>query len=361
MIASFGMERTVVSGTVEARLGALYLPDGAYTLRALAGAETGITGTIRARDVAGVQVGSDLTATGDVAARSIALTQATSQWLEVFGLASAIDGSLICPAIALEGGATDIMPITSVGLERTLVSGTVEYRLGAVYLTQGSYTLRALAGAFESGITGTIRVRTVAGAQIGSDLTATGELAVRSIAWTNTGDQWVEIFGLASAVDGTLICAGVTFETAITTYTSPLVTAMATVNTMIDAIVPSDRASVVYSTYGGRGEPDGEFADRVHWFGIPTRAFPVAERGGSLTQIEWAVDFNLRLSANPHDRTSLANSVASESMLIRRAFDMRSTSWGTGVLDLFVEELVYRQDDQDVIVTYPLRVLTEET
>lgn len=213
-VSAVSLERMQVVGSAELRLGAAYVPSFAeYNLRAFAGAfETGTTGIIRARTLSGTQIGSDLTATGEVAAISIAFDNTTSQWIEFFGAASSIDGTLSCPSLALDGIGARIMTVTSVAMERTSVVGTIELRLGAIYLPDGTYNFRTFAGATESGITGTIRMRTTAGVQIGSDLTATGEIAARSISVTNSTSQWVEIFGLTSSIDGTLLCAAITFE-----------------------------------------------------------------------------------------------------------------------------------------------------
>lgn len=142
---------------------------------------------------------------------------------------------------------------------------------------------------------------------------------------------------------------------------SPLTTATDTIEAMVAALTPPDRTAVVYALYNGRGEPDGESADRVFWFGVPTRAAPMAERGAALTQIEWSIDFRCRLSANPHNRTTLIDAVANESILLRRAFDNRATSWGSGVLEIIAGDATTELDQQDVIITIPLRVLTEET
>lgn len=142
---------------------------------------------------------------------------------------------------------------------------------------------------------------------------------------------------------------------------SPVVAAIDTIKTVIIALTPPDRTAVLYAAYNGRGEPDGEFSDRVFWFTVPSRAIPIAERGAALTQIEWLLDMRIRLSANPHSAETLAKAVANEGILLRRAFDKRSTSWGVGVLELIVDDVTITQDQHDAIINFPLRILTEET
>lgn len=143
---------------------------------------------------------------------------------------------------------------------------------------------------------------------------------------------------------------------------STLLTAKATIITVIEALTPPDETARPYRHLDNeRYLPQGSSGHRSFWF----EALKMAEQLHVDTAIaEYRHEFKMfvRLSSAGYNVATAFDSVVNEAVLISRAINKRATSWGSGVNLVQCESVDITEDDgEDFILEFALVCECSET
>lgn len=143
---------------------------------------------------------------------------------------------------------------------------------------------------------------------------------------------------------------------------SPLNTAKDTVATVVAALTPPDNTNVPYRHMStARYIPDGASADRQFWFVVSSGQdiMHMVAGGGHMEHVFELVIF---LSSSGYGQDDLFERVANEAVLVSRAINKRSASWGTNVKYLRCSGYkIEAVESDDLLLRFQLACETYET
>ena len=137
---------------------------------------------------------------------------------------------------------------------------------------------------------------------------------------------------------------------------------MNTLISTVEALTPPDRTDVHYQCMDGQERGEGTSSDRTFSFDDLSSSRTIAERGAAYRQIEWSTAIALRLVGDGYTRTDFVKRQADEVALILKSIDtLNESALPSGVLSVITEGHQLKRMRDEVVIRFPMRVLTGES